>query len=315
MDHGQRSLSERLYQALLVAYPREFRRQYSEQLVQAFGDLYREELEFRGRRGLLLLWLRTIGDLVLGVFSARSGILVPSFSLIRTGGLAVLVGGILHFISWYLFFSNPSTRALPSGQPLMDRLVLLPGPLALLLIAVGLVALGDSIRRVVAQSSKWAKFISVVGIASATISFATSAVWIAIELVTGSFYVGGPGGVTADAIQVIALNISGMLAHWSLAFAGLAIGGALLMTRVLGRWWVLLPIVGLFTVPQAIGLLRVATLGPFLLLGEANSSLNSSFTVALLLVPNVLVALGWIVFGFVLLSGRGERLEGLAPVS
>jgi hypothetical protein len=37
------SVSERVYKALLVAYPKEFRRAYGLQLAQVFKDLCREE--------------------------------------------------------------------------------------------------------------------------------------------------------------------------------------------------------------------------------------------------------------------------------
>ena len=43
------SRSERIYRALLMAYPAEFRREYGEQMEQAFGDLYREAANEAGR--------------------------------------------------------------------------------------------------------------------------------------------------------------------------------------------------------------------------------------------------------------------------
>src|SRR5215210_7210758 len=56
------SRSERVYRVLL-AYPREFRREYGPRMEQAFGDLYREAYERGGRRGIALLWALTISDL------------------------------------------------------------------------------------------------------------------------------------------------------------------------------------------------------------------------------------------------------------
>ena len=58
------SLSERVYQVLLAAYPDEFRRDYGSQMEQSFRDLYREERRSNGRTGLARLWIRTISDLV-----------------------------------------------------------------------------------------------------------------------------------------------------------------------------------------------------------------------------------------------------------
>jgi hypothetical protein len=48
---------------LLLAYPRDFRREYGLQMEQAFGDLYREAAERDGRRGIALLWAQTVSDL------------------------------------------------------------------------------------------------------------------------------------------------------------------------------------------------------------------------------------------------------------
>ena len=57
------SRSERVYRALLLAYPRKFRREYGPQMEQAFGDLYREARE-RGRRSSIAhLWALTVPDL------------------------------------------------------------------------------------------------------------------------------------------------------------------------------------------------------------------------------------------------------------
>ena len=57
------SRSKRVYRVLLLAYPREFRREYGSRMEQAFGDLYREAYERGGRRGITLLWALTISDL------------------------------------------------------------------------------------------------------------------------------------------------------------------------------------------------------------------------------------------------------------
>src|ERR687885_844449 len=54
--------SVRLYRVLLRAYPRGFRREYGAQTEHVFRGLYREQ---RGKRSaLMLLWTRTISDLV-----------------------------------------------------------------------------------------------------------------------------------------------------------------------------------------------------------------------------------------------------------
>jgi hypothetical protein len=65
MPRSARALrvSERLYKALIVAYPKGFRREYRAQLEQVFRDLCQEELQRDEKCGLWRLWVRTILDL------------------------------------------------------------------------------------------------------------------------------------------------------------------------------------------------------------------------------------------------------------
>lgn len=65
------SISERVYQKLLSACPREFREDHGPQMAQAFGDLYRED-RHRGRFGSLRLWSKALPDLALTVVLERN---------------------------------------------------------------------------------------------------------------------------------------------------------------------------------------------------------------------------------------------------
>src|SRR5258707_3053847 len=58
-----RSLSGRIYRALLLVYPAPFRREYGAQMAQVFHDACRDAQRRRGPHGLLALWLATLGDL------------------------------------------------------------------------------------------------------------------------------------------------------------------------------------------------------------------------------------------------------------
>jgi hypothetical protein len=66
------SVSERVYKALLVAYPKEFRRAYALHMTQAFEDLCREEQRRSGVFGLARLWVHTLLDLAATSFVERS---------------------------------------------------------------------------------------------------------------------------------------------------------------------------------------------------------------------------------------------------
>ena len=105
--------SERVYRALMRAYPEEVRRRYSGEMVRYFGDLYREELMSRGPMGVALLWARTLPELLFTALQERGTLFrrnaylpVAPRTVARGGALCALVGGILgvafHLISYSL---------------------------------------------------------------------------------------------------------------------------------------------------------------------------------------------------------------------
>ena len=63
-------ISERVYRALLVAYPREFRGEYGDLMVQFFRD--RMRCDGRGVRGLIV-WMQLISDLAVSAFNEHAG--------------------------------------------------------------------------------------------------------------------------------------------------------------------------------------------------------------------------------------------------
>ncbi len=65
------SVSGRVYEALLVAYPKEFRRVHGPQMAQVFKDLCREERR-GGAFGITRLWVRTLLDLMTTGLAERS---------------------------------------------------------------------------------------------------------------------------------------------------------------------------------------------------------------------------------------------------
>ena len=111
------SASERVYRALLRAYPEEVRRRYGEEMAGYFGDLCREESRRGGARGLALLWARTLPELVFTVIKERSTMLardaylpVSPHAVRRLGAISALVGGVLG-TAYYLVLAI----SLPSG--------------------------------------------------------------------------------------------------------------------------------------------------------------------------------------------------------
>jgi hypothetical protein len=65
------SISQRVYEVLLMAYPREFRREYGPQMAQIFRDLCRDGRQ-AGTSELAGLWVRTVLDLATTAFVERS---------------------------------------------------------------------------------------------------------------------------------------------------------------------------------------------------------------------------------------------------
>jgi hypothetical protein len=55
--------AERIYRALLFAYPGAFRRRYGREMAQMFAACYREARR-QGQHELARLWLHTIADLL-----------------------------------------------------------------------------------------------------------------------------------------------------------------------------------------------------------------------------------------------------------
>lgn len=93
-------LSERLYRALLLAYPKGFRETYGPHMAQVFGDLCREERR-RGRTAALAkLWARTLVDLATTAVAQRKSEEEVTMGSYRLAGLGlVFVLAPLLFVS------------------------------------------------------------------------------------------------------------------------------------------------------------------------------------------------------------------------
>ncbi len=94
--------SERVYRALMRAYPEEVRRRYAGEMVRYFGDLCREERLSRGAKGVTLLWARTLPELLFTALQERGALFrrnayLPSDpeAVARWGALCALLGGIM----------------------------------------------------------------------------------------------------------------------------------------------------------------------------------------------------------------------------
>lgn len=105
------SASEKVYRALMRAYPEEIRGEYGREMARCFRDLCRREAGRRGVPGLVLLWARTLAELALTAFKERGVMLArdPNFlpftpaTTVRLGAVAAIVGGVFgiaYVLTW-----------------------------------------------------------------------------------------------------------------------------------------------------------------------------------------------------------------------
>jgi capsular polysaccharide biosynthesis protein len=116
--------SGRLYGALLVLYPKAFRRRYGPQMRRDFHELSREGLEEGGATELLRVWAATLSDLVLtalmerGVMPARNT-QKPVDPRIVGRAMVVAVMLVAVGVSWASFLQTPTYEA--SAQVWVDQ--------------------------------------------------------------------------------------------------------------------------------------------------------------------------------------------------
>jgi len=105
--------SEQVYRALMRVYPEEVRLRYADEMVGYFGDLCWEERLGRGPKGVVLLWARTLPELIFTALQERGSLFrrnayLPASpgTVARWGALCALLGGILgvafHLIEYSL---------------------------------------------------------------------------------------------------------------------------------------------------------------------------------------------------------------------
>jgi len=121
------NISYRLYGLLLFAYPREFRREFGDQMLQVFRDCYRAEAN---SRSLVSFWLRTLVDLVVTATkertdsSGREGVFMNrrSDAIALVGSFAIIIVALmlLSFLrrnggSFFLLFGYALDALIVSG--------------------------------------------------------------------------------------------------------------------------------------------------------------------------------------------------------
>jgi len=138
------SRSQRIFTRLLALYPYEYRQEYGPQMAQLFKDCSREAVGQNGGTALLSLWIATLLDLFKTAFEEHFKELthMSKEKFMRLGDWALIVGAIC--LAATLAFGNAETSfADPLGgrDAWVEYFKLGAGPLSMLLLATGALAL------------------------------------------------------------------------------------------------------------------------------------------------------------------------------
>jgi hypothetical protein len=160
--------SLRLFRALLGLYPAGFRRAYGDEIVQVFAQECRDAHQASGASGVLGLWLRECGDLLVGAGAERLAVAAAwwkgsismsvSLSVYRQTASAIFaafVAYVLAGIGFQKMSEEVMKSSLPASHPLFTvgyGAVEVGAVLALLAILVGgvpiaLAALRDALAK------------------------------------------------------------------------------------------------------------------------------------------------------------------------
>jgi len=98
------SLSVRVYQALLVAYPAKFQQEYGRHMLQVFRDCCLRTLRQGGTNGMVRLWAVTLFDLIQSLVSEHTHKEIEMIKEmkpedIRMAGSALMIGGVVFVVS------------------------------------------------------------------------------------------------------------------------------------------------------------------------------------------------------------------------
>jgi hypothetical protein len=334
--HGRAvSGSERLYRALLAAYPKEFRRAHGREMAQVFRCVCREEVASGGSRGLARLWVRTLLDLLTTALAERikqalgiSTLVGSSPRLAQWSGLAAAAGGVLLIASGVLYWVNETRlygeETAIGGEKLGPQWALgLVQDVSYLLFLGGLAGLYGLLERArrarprqagSVRSLSLAYCSAVAGLVLIGLAAAATVAGVVQLSTVGMVTIGGPGGIPKGSFLDMALGVADWLMLSGLPLGIVLLGAGVLRWGLLGRWSVL---------PLAVGLLMKPLLGYFTfyllaLIKGADISDGDIMTVPtawpnwsgfyFYVVDDAIIGASWVLLGWVLLSGRAEGL-------
>ena len=101
--------SPRLYRALLLVFPAQFRRAYGDEMARAFRDLCRDAQRTSGARGVLALWPGALRDLLLAASAEHVGglTMLRLTMILSLAAPALFVLDNLVFMVWAVSLGDP----------------------------------------------------------------------------------------------------------------------------------------------------------------------------------------------------------------
>lgn len=199
------NLSDRVYRALLILYPADFRREYGRHMAQVFRDSCRDVYRQSGAGAMARWWLATLLDLFLTAITERrkANLIMSKTRFIQWSGWFAIFGGI--------FFAASSISQLNPGSQTYSLSIsaLIPG---MIFITLGLLGIFLRYNPHINLFGKLALLATLVGAVLTTIG------WLLILMVGDSLW-----------------NV--FLVGWLLYLAGHTVfGGFAATTHLLPKW-------------------------------------------------------------------------------
>jgi hypothetical protein len=155
------ALSERIYRALLVLYPAEYRREYGALMLQVFRDMSRDTYRRQGINGIALWWCTTLLDLTLTVIEQRRKVRfgMSKSSFIQLTGILLMVGGAFWGLAAFSQF-QPDDHYTYYGVYQVLMWLLAPG---FLLVGMGCIGLALRYEQALGRLGQWTLYLTSIG--------------------------------------------------------------------------------------------------------------------------------------------------------
>lgn len=174
--------SERIYRALLILYPADYRLEYEALMVQVFRDVSRDAYHSKGALGLAFWWCETLLDLTRTVIEQRRKVGIHMSMLLqflqRISGALLIAGGLLLCFS-SLAELQPGWNYPLTGIYQIFSFALIP---AMVLIGLGIIGLWLKYRNNLGSVGKLALFGAMSGVLTTFATYIPAAGWTAFVI-------------------------------------------------------------------------------------------------------------------------------------